>query len=117
MWTKTLIGDVYMKFYDIKKKEPKLSVIGKEESFSDQLLLYIDGKMYLGHYFETNGDKGFEIAVYESVDLYSMYQMSTMITQDNFDDYEIYWCEIDMDHMISIISTDLDMEDDENATS
>ena len=107
-----------MKFYDIKEKEPSFSIIGSEESFSNQLFLYIDGKMYLGHYFKTNeNDKGLEIAVYESVDLYIAYQMSTMIPQDCFSDHEIYWCEIEMDHMIDIISVDLDMEDDKNVTS
>lgn len=106
-----------LEWHDLKKEKPEIVcnfVNGNAEVYkktSEQLLFYINEKIYAGHFayekleeeiesgkYNTTWHYCIELATYTDVDLGSNYELepqSDCIFEEDFNKYDIYWQKID----------------------
>ena len=92
---------MFEKWYNIKDKQPELVHVNKNdgEKFSDQILLLVNDKLYIGVYVLYSENYSLELASYGLCSLeekYNFVEDEEVIYSDHFDEYEIFWSKIDI---------------------
>lgn len=84
------------KWYNFKDVKPKFVTLEEEVKISKEIMLLIDGQLHLGYLvselLDTGWSTGLEIAVYS---LNYLHYGHECIFEDDFDNYTIYWSELE----------------------
>ena len=91
---------------NFKDKKPSFVTIEEDIKFSDQVLFFIDGKLYMGYYTSSlyynadedkdEWDESIDLAKYSLTRLSNQYIEEETIYSNDFENHEIYWHSIDL---------------------